>query len=138
MEITTQTSTDAPAALSAAKRCTGVAIAFSSAALVAVAAVAASGQPVNTFMWVRAILLPLVAVLLHRLVGASARGSARAFDRLRTLSVIMPIAIVGVDLIPGVCPPWYTAVQAACMLPVLRLALLARFSALRAAVPTTR
>jgi hypothetical protein len=105
------------------------------AALVAVAALAGAGQPVNTFMWVRAVLLPVVAVLLHRMTGAASHGSRRAFDRVSTLTAIMPVAIIGVDLIPGICPLWYAAAQAVCMLPVVRVAFLTRGPALRAAFP---
>jgi cytochrome bd-type quinol oxidase subunit 2 len=145
MESTTHTSTDPTvrtdprirAAFAAANRCTLVYGALGAAALVAVVAVASSGHPVNTFMWVRAVLLPVAAVLLHRLSTAGSRGSRRAFERLRGLAVVLPIAIIGVDLVPGICPPWYAAVQAACMLPVVRLALLTRFSALRSAFPGT-
>ncbi|MFD7582117.1 hypothetical protein [Kitasatospora sp. NPDC059817] len=112
--------------------------ALGAVAFLAVVAVAGSGHPVNTFMWVRAVLLPVVAVLLHRLAVAASRGSRRAFERLGALTVIMPIAIIGVDLIPGVCPPWYAAVQTVCMLPVLRAAVTVRGSALRAAFPKAR
>jgi hypothetical protein len=122
-------------AYSAANRCTWVYGALATAALVTVVAMAVSGHPVTTFMWIRAALLPVVAVVLHRLIAA---GSRRAFDRLRTLAAVLPIAIIGVDLIPGLCPAWYVALQAACMLPVVRLALLTRFSALRSAFPTAR
>ncbi|WP_282792660.1 hypothetical protein [Streptomyces sp. CC224B] len=104
-------------------------------ALLAVIAVSSSGHMVNTFMWVRAVLLPVVAVLLHRMTGSASRGSRRAFERGRALTVIMPIAIIGVDLIPGVCPPWYAAMQVVCMLPVIRVAFITRGSALRAAFP---
>ncbi|MEV8451331.1 hypothetical protein AB0467_01695 [Streptomyces sp. NPDC052095] len=113
-------------------------------ALVAVAVVAAGGHPVNTFMWVRAVLLPLVAVLTHRLAAAAFRdgpdrhGPRRAFERLRTLSVIIPIAIVGVDLVPGVCPLWYAAVQTVCVLPVVGIAFLTRGAAPRTAFPRGR
>jgi hypothetical protein len=97
--------------------------------------VAGNGGAVNTFMWVRAALLPVVAVLVHRLAVAGSRGSRPAFERLGALAAVMAVAIIAVDLIPGVCPPWYTAVQVVCMLPVVRLALLTRFSALRSAFP---
>ncbi|GAA1776646.1 hypothetical protein [Actinomadura chokoriensis] len=99
---------------------------LSTAALVAVIVASSSGHTVNTFMWVRAILLPVVAVAVHRMAVAASRGSRRAFERLRAVAVAMPVAIVGVDLIPGVCPAWYTAVQVACMLPVLHVALILR------------
>lgn len=108
------------------------------AALVAVVAVAGTGHTVNTFMWVRGVLLPVVAVLLHRMALAAFRGSRRAFERLSTLAVIMPVAIVGVDLIPGVCPLWYAVAQTVCMLPVVGGACVTRGSALRSAFPKAR
>ncbi|MFE2929030.1 hypothetical protein [Streptomyces sp. NPDC059278] len=112
--------------------------ALGATALVAVVAVAGSGHPVNTFMWVRAALLPLIAVLLHRMTVSASRGSRRAFERVSSVAVVMPIAIVGVDLIPGVCPLWYAVAQTVCVLPVVRIAFLTRSSALRAAFPKTR
>ncbi|MFE6667524.1 hypothetical protein ACFVFH_28685 [Streptomyces sp. NPDC057697] len=104
-------------------------------ALLAVVVVASSGHSVNTFMWVRAALLPVVAVLIHRMAAAASQGSRRAFERVGTLAVIMPIAIIGVDLIPGVCPPWYAAMQTVCMVPLVCVAFITRGSALRAAFP---
>ncbi|MEE1770112.1 hypothetical protein PUR34_18660 [Streptomyces sp. JV185] len=101
-------------------------------------AVAASGHMVNTFMWVRAVLLPVAAVLIYRMTVSASRGSRRAFERIGTLAMITPIAITGVDLIPGVCPPWYATVQAVCMLPVIRVAFITRGSALRAVLPKGR
>lgn len=111
---------------------------LSAATLLAVVVVALCDAPVNTFMWVRAVLLPLAAVLLHRLTAAASRGSQRAFERVRILATVLPVAIVGVDLVPGVCPPWYAVAQALCMLPVVRLAFLLHGSALRAAFPARR
>lgn len=122
-------------ALTAAKSGITLYGALGCAALVAVAALAGAGQTVNTFMWVRAVLLPVVAVLLHRMTAAASRGSRRAFDRVSTLTAVMPVAIIGVDLIPGICPLWYAAAQTVCMLPVVRVAFLTRGPALRAAFP---
>ncbi|MEU8551285.1 hypothetical protein AB0C81_30625 [Streptomyces roseoverticillatus] len=112
--------------------------ALGAAALLAVIVVASTGHTVNTFMWVRAVLLPVIAVLIHRITASAARGSRRAFERVSTLAVIMPITIIGVDLIPGVCPPWYVAMQVVCMLPVIGVAFITRGSALRAAFPKKR
>ncbi|MGW2840957.1 hypothetical protein ACWCWD_24555 [Streptomyces sp. NPDC001493] len=112
--------------------------ALSAVALLAVVVVSSSGHTVNTFMWVRAVLLPAVAVLVHRMTVSASRGSRRAFERVSALTVIMPIAIIGVDLIPGVCPPWYTVMQTVCMLPVIRVAFIIRGSALRAAFCRSR
>ncbi|UNO43892.1 hypothetical protein KGS77_13275 [Streptomyces sp. MST-110588] len=122
-------------AFDAAKTSIKIYGALSAVALLTVIAVAVGGHMVNTFMWVRAVLLPVVAVLIHRVTVSASRGSRRAFERLSALAVIMPIAIIGVDLIPGVCPPWYAVMQVVCMLPVIRTAFLTRGSALRAAFP---
>lgn len=128
----------AQSAFGAAKNSIKVYGALGALSLAAVVAVAGSGHTVNTFMWVRAILLPVVAVPLHRLTVAASRGSRRAFERVSALAVVMPVAVVGVDLIPGVCPHWYAAMQVVCVLPVVRVALLTRGSALRAAFPKVR
>jgi hypothetical protein len=104
--------------------------ALGAAALLAVIVVSSTGPSVNTFMWVRAALLPAVAVLMHRMSGSASRGAQRAFDRVRTIVDIMPIAIIGVDLVPGACPPWYAGVQAVCMLPVIVAAFLTHGPAL--------
>jgi hypothetical protein len=102
---------------------------LSSIGLAATAAMAVNGHTVNTFMWVRGGLLPVVAVLLYRLSVAAAGGSRKAHDRLRTLTVVMPVAIIGVDLVPGVCPLWYAAVQTVCMVPVVLAAVTLRRTA---------
>ncbi|MFG2874545.1 hypothetical protein ACGFYU_05950 [Streptomyces sp. NPDC048337] len=59
--------------------------------------VASSGHAVNGFMWVRAVVVPLICVLIHRSIGSAARGSRPACERLSGLTVIMPIAITGID-----------------------------------------
>ncbi|MFE0044534.1 hypothetical protein [Streptomyces albireticuli] len=105
--------------------------ALGAAALVTVVAVAISGHTVNTFMWVRAVLLPVVAMLLHRMTVSASRGSKRAYERVSALTVIMPVAVIGVDLIPGVCPLWYAAMQVVCMVPVVRAAFVVRGAVLR-------
>ncbi|MFF1379312.1 hypothetical protein [Streptomyces sp. NPDC058308] len=125
-------------AFGTAKRGTKVYGALSTLALLAVIAASSSGHMVNTFMWVRAVLLPVVAVLIHRMIVSASRGSRRAFERVSALAVIMPIAIIGADLIPGVCPPWYAVVQVVCMLPVIHVAFVIRGSAPGAAFPKSR
>jgi hypothetical protein len=123
-----ETNTRTPA-FHTAKKAIRVYAVLSAAALAAVIAASISGHTVNTFMWVRAFLLPAVAVPAYRAAAAAAGGSHRASERLRAAAFVMPVAIIGVDLIPGVCPPWYTAMQVACMLPVLHIAFTLRGSA---------
>ncbi|WP_415853833.1 hypothetical protein [Sinomonas sp. G460-2] len=112
--------------------------ALSAVALLTVIVVSSSGHMVNTFMWVRAALLPVVAVLIYGMTVSASRGSRRAFERVSALAVITPIAIIGVDLMPDVCPPWYAVMQAVCMLPIIRIAFITRGSAVCAAFPKSR
>jgi hypothetical protein len=120
-----ETNTRIPA-FGKAKSAIKVYAALSAAALATVIVASAGGHTVNTFMWVRAVLLPVVAVPIYWTVVLASRGSQRAFERLRAVAIVLPIAIIGVDLIPGICPPWYTAMQIVCMLPVLYTALTLR------------
>ncbi|MFJ7630500.1 hypothetical protein ACIQZN_28845 [Streptomyces sp. NPDC097595] len=135
MTTNTNLQPEALRALASARRSITLYGALTATALGAVAVVAATGHTVNTFMWVRAVLLPVIAYVLLRITASAAGGSRRAFDRVSTLAVIMPIAIIGVDLIPGVCPPWYAVTQTLCMLPVIRVAFLTRGTALKTAFP---
>jgi hypothetical protein len=54
---------------------------------------------------------------------------------LRVVTAVLPIAIVVVDLIPGVCPGWYAAMQAASAVPLVAVAVIARRRAPRTAFP---
>lgn len=112
--------------------------AVSAIVLAVVAVMAFTGHEVTSFMWVRAAILLAIAPVIHRLAARAAAGSAKAFDRLRTLSTVMPIAIIGVDLIPGLCPAWYAVLQGLSGLALVAVAVLTRGSALRAAFPATK
>ncbi|MEU9043176.1 MULTISPECIES: hypothetical protein [unclassified Kitasatospora] len=101
-----------------------------------VAVMAFTGHETTPFMWIRGAVLLGAAPLIHRLVSRAAAGSAKAFDRVRTLVTITPIAIVGVDLIPGLCPAWYAVLQGLSALALVSAAVLAaRTSPLSAAFP---
>lgn len=57
---------------------------------------------------------------------------------MRIISIIMPIAIVAIDMIPGVLPPWFVAMQATCALAIAAAAFIINGSGLRAAFPKSR
>ncbi len=109
-----------------AKKCIvifGVAGAILLATLVVV--VIAHGTP-SVFMWVRATILLAMAPLLRLFAERARRGGRSEFQRLRLLSTVLPIAIVVVDLIPGVCPIWYAVMQSVSALALAPIALLMR------------
>ncbi|MFF1816528.1 hypothetical protein ACFVWG_04485 [Kribbella sp. NPDC058245] len=98
------------------KKCIGLYGVASAVVLSVVIATAATHGTVNTFMWVRSVLLLAVTPVLYRLSA----------QRLRTLTTVLPIAIIGVDLIPGVCPVWFAALQAASVIPLIAVAVMIR------------
>ncbi|MFE4513593.1 hypothetical protein ACFRMQ_05230 [Kitasatospora sp. NPDC056783] len=100
-----------------------------------VAVMAFTGHQATSFMWIRGAILFLATFLLHRYADRAARGDHRGFERLRTLSTVMPIAIIAVDLVPGLCPPWYAVVQGLSALALAAVAFLTRGAALSAAFP---
>lgn len=96
--------------------------------------VVAGGEP-SVFMWVRAAILLAVAPLLSMLAFRAEQGRTSSLQRLRLLTTVLPVAIVGVDLIPGVCPTWYAALQAVSALALVPIAFLTRLPEIRAAFP---
>lgn len=100
-----------------------------------VAAMAITGNEASPFMWIRGSILLLVWPLFHRMATRSAQGDARQYDRLATVTVILPIAIIVVDLIPGLCPAWYAAMQGVSALALVGAAVLTRGAAVRGVFP---
>lgn len=111
---------------------------LSAAALLALVAVSASGGTASTPMWVRAGLLLAIAELTDRAVLSASRGSRRSFGRVKAIAVVVLVAAVGVDLIPGIWPAWYLAMQGVCTAPLIRAAVITRAPALRDAFPKPR
>ncbi|MCX4852241.1 hypothetical protein [Streptomyces canus] len=86
-------------------------------------------------MWIRAAVLLAIAPVLSRLTARAAEGSRSSFDRVRTLAAVPPVAIIGVDLNPGLCPTWYAGMQAVGALALIGVAFITRGSAPRNALP---
>ncbi|MCX5206359.1 hypothetical protein OG897_33750 [Streptomyces sp. NBC_00237] len=107
----------------------------SAVVLATVAVLAIGGHAVSSFMWVRSALLLAVTVLIHRMAVAVAKGSRRAYERVSALTVVLPVAIVGVDAIPGLCPPWFAVMQGVSALALVLAAVTVRGTALRAVFP---
>ncbi|MFD8542947.1 hypothetical protein [Streptomyces sp. NPDC059649] len=109
--------------------------ALSAAVLITVAVLALTGHPVTSFMWGRSGGMLGSAAVIYWMTVLAARGTRWAYLRVRILTVLMPIAIIGVDMIPGICPPWFALSQAASALPLAAAAFLSNGSRLRAAFP---
>ncbi|MEV0151679.1 MULTISPECIES: hypothetical protein [unclassified Nonomuraea] len=122
-------------ALTTVKKCVMLFGAVSAIVLAVVAVMAFTGHEATSFMWIRGAILLAVTPLIYRMTVRASEGSYKAFDRVRTLSTIMPIAIIGVDLIPGLCPAWYAVLQGLSAPALIGVAFITRGSALSAAFP---
>ncbi|MFE5580483.1 hypothetical protein [Kitasatospora sp. NPDC056531] len=122
-------------AFTTARKCVTLFATVGVIVLATVAVMASLGHGTTPFMWIRGALFPAIALVLLRILARAAEGSYRAFDRVRTLTTVMPIAIIGVDLIPGLCPPWYAVLQGLSALALVPVAVLTRGAALSTAFP---
>lgn len=94
---------------------------------------AATGHVVPGFLWGRSCAVFATSVVAFWFLTLAARGARWAYLRIRVISVVMPIAIVGVDLIPGLCPGWFAVMQAVCALAIVPVAFIVNSSRVRAA-----
>jgi hypothetical protein len=70
---------------------------------------------VNTAVWIRGCIVAITAALMLRFAIGAAAGDRRHYLRLRIVSSIMVVAIVGIlVLLPGDFPLWMKIEQAAC------------------------
>ncbi|MFF8309511.1 hypothetical protein [Streptomyces lydicus] len=109
--------------------------ALSAAVLLTVAVLASTGHTVTSFLWGRSGGILAGAAVVYWMTVLASRGTRWAYLRVRILSVVMPLAIVTVDMIPGVCPLWFALAQATCALPLAAVAFLSNGPGLRAAFP---
>ncbi|MCX4670787.1 hypothetical protein OG453_29535 [Streptomyces sp. NBC_01381] len=100
--------------------------ALTAAALLTVAVLVPTGHTVTSFMWGRSAALLASAGVLYWLTVRAAGGARWACRRVRVLTVVMPVAIVAVDLIPGVCPAWFAGLQAVCAVPLVAAAFISK------------
>ncbi|MGW3039840.1 hypothetical protein ACWC9T_07245 [Kitasatospora sp. NPDC001159] len=125
-------------AFTMAKKCITLFGAVGVITLATVAVMASLGHETTPFMWIRGVIFPALAPVLLRVTARAENGSAKAFDRIRTVATVMPLAVIGVDLIPGICPAWYAVLQALSALALIPVAILTRTAALTANFPKTK
>ncbi|MEV6976624.1 hypothetical protein [Kitasatospora sp. NPDC093806] len=112
--------------------------ALTAATLLTVAALAATGHEATGFMWGRSAGLLASAAAAHWLTGLAARGNRTGYQRMRLISVVMPIAIIALDLTAGHLPAWFLAAHVACACTIGSTAFVLHTTPLRTAFPKTR
>ena len=87
---------------------------------------------VNQAVWVRGTIVVASALLTTGFAAGAARGSRRAYLRLRIVSAVMVVAIVAIIAIPGPFPLWMKLEQGFCGLLLLGVVVIANGRRLRA------
>ncbi|MDW6061917.1 hypothetical protein SAZ11_32720 [Streptomyces sp. FXJ1.4098] len=112
--------------------------AFSVAVLVVVVVLSVMGREVTSFMWGRTGGMFASAVVTYWLAVVAARGARWAYIRVRIIAVVVPIAIIAIDSIPGALPLWFVVLQIAGALALAPTAFIVNRPELRAAFPKAR
>lgn len=113
--------------------------ALSLVVLATVAVLAMNEQAaVTSFMWGRSAGVLASAAVSYWLTGRAARGARWAYLRMRIISLVMPVAIIAIDVLPGTLPTWFILLQATCALAIGAAAFPLHGAGLRAAFPKGR
>jgi hypothetical protein len=114
MNISTMNDTRTVAAFRSVRRLAGAYVAISVLTLVAIVLMRHDAALVNPAVWIRASIVAASSMLMAVFASAAARGSARAYLRLRLVSAIMVVAIVVIVSLPGTFPVWLKIEQGVC------------------------
>jgi hypothetical protein len=87
---------------------------------------------VTPAVWVRATIVVASALLMTAFTARAARGSSRAYLRLRLVSAIMVAAIVVIVALPGTFPVWLKIEQAGCGLLLIGVVVIVNRRQIRA------
>ncbi|MFG1624330.1 hypothetical protein [Kribbella sp. NPDC049227] len=119
------------AALRAVRLLVAAYVGISVLTLGAIIALRNDASAVNDAAWVRGTIVVASALLTFSFVRRAAKGSRRAFLRLRIVSAVMLVAIVVIDTLPGTFPLWLKFEQGICGLLLLGVALIVNGKPLR-------
>lgn len=99
--------------------------------VVAIALLRNNAAAVNSAVWTRGTIVALTALLTFAFTLRAARGSRRAYLRLRIISSVMVAAIAVIIALPGTFPVWMKIEQGVCGLVLIRVAVVVNGKHLR-------
>ncbi|WP_310721104.1 hypothetical protein [Streptomyces lydicus] len=119
-------------AFRATKLLVGCYLGISVLTLAAIVLLRGDAALVTDAVWVRVVIVVASALLMFVSAVRTARGSRRAYRRLRILSGLMLVAIAVILAVPGAFPLWLKIEQGVCGLVLLGVAALVNGKHLRA------
>jgi hypothetical protein len=99
--------------------------------LVAIVLLRNNAAAVNDAVWVRGSIVVASALLTFVFTVRAARGSRKAYRRLRIISGVMVVAIAVIITLPGTFPLWMKIEQGACGLVLIGVAVVVNGKHLR-------
>ena len=120
-------------AMRTVKLLVGTYLGISALTLVAIVLMRKHTNLVNAAVWTRGTIVVVTAILMFSFAVRAARGSSRAFLRLRIVSAIMVVAIAAIVSLPGTFPAWMKIEQGVCGAVLLGVVSLVNGRRLRAA-----
>jgi hypothetical protein len=88
-------------------------------------------KEVNSAVWTRGAIVVVSALLTFAFTARAARGSRRAYLRLRVVSAVMVVAIAVIIAVPGTFPLWMKIEQGVCGLILVGVAVIVNGKHLR-------
>lgn len=126
-----KTTVDHSAALRSTTRLVGTYLGVSVLTLAAIVVLRDHTSIVTPAVWIRATIVVASAALSFSFVRRAAKGSRRAFLRLRIVSAVMVLAIATIIALPGTFPMWLKIEQGFCGLVLLAVVALVNGRRLR-------
>lgn len=130
--------TRAASALRAVRALVGGYLAISILTLAAIVIMRDDAAVVTIAVWIRGTIVAATAILMFVFAVGAARGSARAYLRLRIVSGIMLVAIVVIIALPGTFPLWLKIEQGVCGLILAAVVVIANGRRVRTAFASKR
>jgi FtsH-binding integral membrane protein len=100
-------------------------------ALAAIVVLRNNAAAVNSAVWIRGIVVVASAFLMITFAARAARGSSRAYLRLRIVSAVMVLAIAVIIALPGTFPLWMKIEQGICGLLLIGVVVIVNGKQLR-------
>lgn len=106
---------------------------ISALTLVAIVLMRGDTSMVNSAVWIRGTIVAASSLLSLLFALGAARGSRRAYLRLRIVSAVMVVAVAAVISLPGTFPLWLKIEQGVCGLLLLAVVVIVNSRGMRAA-----
>lgn len=106
---------------------------ISALTLGAIALMRGDTSMVNSAVWIRGTIVAASSLLSLLFALGAARGSRRAYLRLRIVSAVMVVAVAAVIALPGTFPLWLKIEQGVCGLLLLAVVVIVNGRGVRSA-----